>query len=186
MEKFGLIVTLAQRIQGKNSRFGKTALQKLVYLAQETQGVPSGYQFTFYNHGPFSSELAGDLSYLDSLGVVNVSYVDNGWGGFIIKAGPEAEETLDHAKEFVGPNNVSINRVVSDFGTMTAKELELSATIVFVASDFRRRGHDVNGDALVTQVHDLKPQFSEREISAAIQELKAKGYIQISAMGVTG
>jgi len=173
----GLIVAFARRLEGRNSRFGKTALQKLVYLLQETQGVPTGYRFTFYNHGPFSSELAADLTYLDWLDVVDVSYFDGGRGGFAIKTGPKAEEALAEARTFIDRYSSQIDRIMTDFGPMTAKELELRATVVFVERDSRRRGQCLSQAALAAQVQDLKPQFAPSEIGAAITELREKGYI---------
>ncbi len=177
-QKYGLIVTLAQRVEGFNSRFGKTALQKLVYLIQETQGVPSGYQFSFYNHGPFSTELAADLAYLSWVGAVRVSYVNERRAGFAIRTGPKAEEALADATPFLDRYRDHIDRVIADFGAMIAKDLELRATIVFVEKDFRRRGRRLDEQTLGKKVEELKPQFSPSEISAAIRELATKGYIQ--------
>jgi uncharacterized protein YwgA len=172
--QFGLIVTFAKRLDGLNPRFGKTALQKLVYLAQELQGVPTGYEFEFYNHGPFSSELAGDLDYLNWLDDVDLRAVDDAWGGFVIKPGSKAGETLAEAKDFLERYQNQVDRIIGDFGTMTAKQLELRATVVFVDQDARQHARPLSREELAARVGDLKPQFSGNEILAAIDEILAK------------
>jgi phytoene dehydrogenase-like protein len=175
----GLIVEFSHRLAGINPRFGKTALQKLVYLAQETRGVPAGYQFTFYNHGPFSSELADDLAYLGWLHAVDIAYLDGGRGGFRISTGPEAERVLAEASDFLRRHAPSIERIVADFGTLTAKDLELRATIVFVERDSRAQSQPLAAETLAEQVQDLKPQFSRGQIRDAIRELAARGNIRV-------
>lgn len=42
-------------------QFGKTVLQKLVYLLTTIYVVPTGYEHTLYTYGPFSAELASDV-----------------------------------------------------------------------------------------------------------------------------
>jgi hypothetical protein len=155
-------------------------MQKLVYLIQETQGVPIGYEFTFYNHGPFSSDLAADLTYLDWVEAIDISFATGRPGGFVIKSGPKAAHTLAEAGGFVDRYSGEIGRVLTDFGAMTAKELELRATIVFVEKDYNRRGQGLDDESLALQVKELKPQFSPQEIASAIKELREKRYIESS------
>jgi hypothetical protein len=63
---------------------------------------------------------------------------------------------------------------------MTAKELELRATIVFVERDSRRPGQHLDHEAFAAQVQELKPQFSSGEVGAAITELRTKGgYVRV-------
>ncbi|NLS45772.1 MAG: hypothetical protein GX969_08570, partial [Firmicutes bacterium] len=44
-ERYGLIVELTGRIQDVSSQFGKTAMQKMVYLLQAVYEVEFGYNY---------------------------------------------------------------------------------------------------------------------------------------------
>ena len=52
---------LATKLDGVSPQFGRTVLQKLVYLLHVLYGVNPGYDFELYTYGPFSSQLLSDL-----------------------------------------------------------------------------------------------------------------------------
>lgn len=166
---YGLVAHIAQRLGGAQN-LGKTKLQKLVYLLRELKGVQVGYDFRFYNYGPYSDGLSGDLGYLQSLGGVKVTY-DPGVNMYDIVAGDKAGVLEGKAAEFLRENREALDDVINQFGRRQAKDLELISTIVFVAkSGLRQEGE------LVKKVKELKPKFTESEITAALSELNEKGY----------
>jgi uncharacterized protein YwgA len=70
---YGLVAHFAKRLGGGHN-LGKTKLQKLVYLLRELKGVRVGYDFRFYNYGPYSDSLSGDLGYLQSLDAQSILF----------------------------------------------------------------------------------------------------------------
>jgi len=78
--RYALIAELTQRLEGKSSQFGKTSLQKIIYLLQELSGVTTNYQFSLYTHGPFTGQILGDLDLVEALGAVRVQYVISAFG----------------------------------------------------------------------------------------------------------
>lgn len=74
-EKYGIIAEFAYRLYNLELRFGKTALQKFIYLLQELYNVKIGYDFSLYTYGPFSSELLSDLDFVESLNGVDVGFI---------------------------------------------------------------------------------------------------------------
>jgi len=52
---------------------GKTRLQKMVFLAQEEEGLENFYKFEKYNYGPYSFDLSDDLNVLKSLGLISIT-----------------------------------------------------------------------------------------------------------------
>ena len=60
--RYSLIGYLSKCLQDTPGSLGKTVMQKLIYLMQEAKGVPCGYEYRFYNYGPYASELSRDLS----------------------------------------------------------------------------------------------------------------------------
>ena len=67
--------------------------------------------------------------------------------------------------------------MVGEFGGMSAKELELRATLVFAERDARRRGKGMNAAGLVDVVHEIKPHFTKDQIRMALDELRRRRYV---------
>ena len=77
-EKYGIISYLAKVMEDFHVQFGKTSLQKIVYILQEVYGIKTDYSYTLYNYGPYSFDLASDLDYIAALKGVEVSWVNTG------------------------------------------------------------------------------------------------------------
>jgi uncharacterized protein YwgA len=167
---YGLVAHIAKRLGGGHN-LGKTKLQKLVYLLRELKGVRVGYDFRFYNYGPYSDSLSGDLGYLQSLEAVKVSY-DPFMNMYDIIAGEKAEALEEKASGFLRENRADLDEVIERFGRRQAKDLELISTIVFVAKSGIRAERE-----LISKVMELKPKFTRDEIKAALDELNAADYV---------
>jgi hypothetical protein len=173
-DQYALVVELAARMKGRP--FGRTALQKLTYLLQELHGVDVGYEFPLYTYGPYSSELSSDLDTLAAMQGVRVD-LDARQGGYLISPGERQESVRGSGADFIHSHNEAINRVVGEFGGMSAKELELRATLVFAERDARRRGGMMEEAELIGVVHEIKPHFTKSQIGTALKELRGRGHI---------
>jgi uncharacterized protein YwgA len=143
----------------------------MVYLLEKLKNVYVGYDFTFYTYGPFSSDLAADLDYLNTLGGVQIDYEPaiNMYG---ISPGPNTARLTEKALEFLDNNKAAIDEIVNRFGNRQAKELELLATLVYVA----KSGLTEEGP-LTGKVKELKPRFDMTEIRAALKQLQGWEYL---------
>lgn len=168
---YGLIAHFSHRLEKQRS-LGKTKLQKLVYLLEKLKNVSVGYDFCFYTYGPFSSDLAADLDYVNTVGGVRIDY-EPSINMFEIKPGENVTRLTEKSKDFLVQNNSSIEEIVDRFGSKQAKELELLATLVFVA-----KSGILDHDKLVKKVKELKPRFSFEEIENALEQLKTWEYIE--------
>ena len=182
-QRYALIVELAERLQTERSQFGKTKLQKLIYLLQVIYGVKCGYDFELYTYGPFTSQVLQDLDQAQSLGGVNVTLVPTDPGGYQIEPGKNAEPVTNMGAGFLAEHEDKLDGLISEYGTYSAKELELRATVVFVSRDMDRDGNEVTADALTEMVHDIKLHFPREGIRSVVKELKAKGHVRVSADG---
>ncbi len=170
---YGLIVRIAQRLD--QAPLGRTKLQKLVFLMQELKGLPSQYRFHFYTYGPYSSSLTGDASYLDAIGGLRIHASANGQG-YELTPGPEAPAFLAKAEAFFAEHGNAIDTIITQFGSRTAQALELIATLVYVMH-YDRRCPPGDRAFLIGKVKELKPKFSDGEVSAALDELQGYGYL---------
>jgi uncharacterized protein YwgA len=114
-EKYGIIAYLAKAMKHINVQFGKTFLQKMIYILQEIYGVKAGYRYILYNYGPYSEDLASDLDYVAALNGVDVSWVNT--GGYSIKPYSDVNIFIDKSKAFLDSYKNEINEVIQTFGS---------------------------------------------------------------------
>lgn len=169
--KYGLIVELAKRLENVSPQFGKTAVQKLVFLLEEHYGVPCDYEYSLYTYGPYCAELAADVEYIASMGGVNLNQVFN--GGYDIRIGDNARLISEKSKDFIEKYSSQIDRLISDFGQYNARDLELRSTLIYLGNRQRYNKTELKNDLI-----DLKPYFSGKEVSDAINELVKGGFIK--------
>ena len=163
------LATLAQLAETSPTALGRTALMKLCYFMQTLQGIPLGYEFTLYSYGPFDSEVLSDLHTAESLSILqsSVSHFSGGYS-YQIEASDNADQAIQHGKDFITQHKTKINWIVSKFASRSASELELLSTIVFVD----RQDKVVSKSDLVKLVKAIKPQFSETEILKKVDWLR--------------
>lgn len=180
--RYALIVELADRLKGKSPQFGKTALQKMVYLLQEVYGIDCGYVYEFYSYGPFSSQLLQDLDLVEHVGAVEVCSVMSATGGYLIKPGGKADALREKAADFLKnpQTEQALSTLVDEFGRYSAKELELRSTIVYVVREIALGNHLPSAEEVSHVVSQLKPKFDGSEINQAIEEMRSKGHITLS------
>lgn len=179
--RYALIAELAKRLNGVSSQFGKTALQKLVYFLQVIYGLDCGYAYEFYSYGPFASQLLNDLDLVAHFGGVLVQPVDSEMGGYAIKPTPETDSLRGRAAEFLDNAKDVLKDLIGTYGKMTAKDLELRATIVYIERDMHRKGRPATKDEICSLVNEIKPKFSRPEIEQAVDELSGREHVRLSA-----
>lgn len=172
---YGLLAYIAKQL-GVYGSLGKTKLQKLVFLMKELKNIPVQYRFHFYTYGPFSSDLAGDLSYLDYIDGVKI-HSDPYQNGYEIRPGHATEHLIQKANGFLNWNRPAIDDILNQFGSKQARDLELIATLVYIAR-YSPVYQERDQDYLIFQAKELKPKFSEAEIDSAISELQGFGYLR--------
>lgn len=57
-----VLLSLVEKLRQAGSWCGETHVQKATYFLQEVAGVPLGFPFILYKHGPFSFDLRDELT----------------------------------------------------------------------------------------------------------------------------
>jgi uncharacterized protein YwgA len=70
IDRSAILLDVAEQLNANGSWTGETHIQKAAYLMQELLGVPSGFKFVLYRHGPFSFGLRDSLNKLETLGCI--------------------------------------------------------------------------------------------------------------------
>jgi uncharacterized protein YwgA len=159
---------------------GKTAIMKYMYLLQKVYKVPLGYEYSIYTYGPYASDVMGDLDHAEYLGIIDVKreVYDNGISGYSISDTEEAKDAIEREKETVDAFNDSIQSMLALFRDKTAKELELSTTIIYVYSNFVVNGWTI--DEVPGDVHEIKPHFDLQTIKDEYNRLESQGILEMA------
>lgn len=176
-ERYGMIVELATRMQPASPQFGKTALQKMIYLLQTVYGVKCGYDYSFHTYGPYSSDLSRDLQIIQYHGGLEISFVNTGTWGYLIKPGPQNELFREKAASFIGQVESNLDAAIIEFGANNARDLELISTIIYTDRDLENDKKQYSRIQFIRLIHDLKPQFEQRYIDTVVAGLEDKCFI---------
>lgn len=173
--RLAAVTYLVQRLSPRG--IGRTALMKLLYLAQVLEGAPLGYEFRLYTYGPYDAQVLEDLKLAELLGAAEQRAEDYEFGrGYRITADAGAEALLA-IQPLPAALQVAIDRVVEAFGDRSARELEMIGTIVFLDRLAQRRHERPTAAGLAQRVHEVKPHLAETAILTEIAALRDGGRI---------
>lgn len=166
----------------ERSGLGKTAMMKYIFILQQVFKVPLGYDYEIYTYGPYSSEVMQDIQLAADYDVFEIheTIFSNGHYGYRLEPSAKTTETINVAREFVQGYISPIHRVVELFGHKSAKELELSSTIIYVYHNHLHNGWEITNDKVSNSVHRIKPHFSLQDIQLEYEDLQKENMLQIS------
>ena len=165
IDRSAILLDLAAQLREHGSWTGETHVQKAAYFMQELLGVPSGFKFVLYRHGPFSFDLRASLNKLETWGGIQTEEQPYPYGAKIIE-GPRSG-MLKTASKCRGVYVRPIQFVAGQLGNANVSELERIATALFIELDPHVKPED-RLHRLVT----LKPHISREEAPKAFARLR--------------
>jgi hypothetical protein len=164
LQRAAVLTALADGLRQRGSWCGETHLQKATYFLQELFGVPLGFDFIFYKHGPFAFGLRDELTALQADGLMELRPQPEPFGPSLVPT-PTSQAfrarypvTLDHYGRAVG-------LVADTLGRKGVVELERLATALFVT----REQPSAPTEARARRINQLKPHVSLNEARAAVE-----------------
>jgi hypothetical protein len=167
LQRAAVLLTLLDALKRHGSWCGETHIQKAVYILQEICGVPLGFSFVLYRHGPYSFELCDELTALraDMLLVVQPRPPY----GPSLAPGEHAERLLENFERTRQLYLRSIEYVAGHLGPHRVVDLEKLATALFVTRELKSA--DVT--ARVERLRALKPHIEVDDAVRAIGSIDA-------------
>lgn len=151
---------------------GKKALQKLVYFCAEA-GVPLYVNFRLHIYGPYSNEVTEELGEAVTKEIVKVSP-----DGYTFSKGVSGDKYLARDRGNIEAHREKIQKVLDTFGRFSPLELELYATVHFIATALNEAYGYVTEEKVVKEVYRAKgDKFSVQRIQSAYQDLSDGGWI---------
>ena len=176
----GVIADLTKRLKDVSPQFGKTALQKMVFLLQEIYKVDVGYSFGFHTYGPFAGELLGDLNFAERMGAVQVKSVEGSYGnGYLIEPGDKIGDIVARAEPFLTKHGKELDALVAAFGSKTAKDLELLTTIIYLNKEIMWDENKMTRTEAIGKIRELKPKFTDTDVRRGMAELTDKHHVSL-------
>lgn len=157
-----LVLDFVRRLKDAGSWCGETHIQKSTYFLQEYMGVPLGFNFIFYKHGPFSFDLNDELTSLRGNGLIEVR--SHKPYGPHVHASASATEYLALFPKTISSHKRAMRFVVDRLASKNVAELERLATALYVRLEMPEAG---KGE-LAKRINSLKPHVSLEEAKNAL------------------
>jgi uncharacterized protein YwgA len=156
-----------------NKYLGRTAMQKLAYFAKVLD-VPLPCSFGIYTYGPYSDTITFSVESLLADEVLADQSTNPKYSNY--RTSSNSAELLSSYAEEIEPYKGTIDRVVEALGGFDHNDLELIATLHFVARRQKQRTGKLNKAEIVAEFKSIKKdKFTDDAIGRwynALQQAK--------------
>lgn len=166
-QRMAVITKLTAQLREEGSWCGETHVQKVIFVAQELLGVPLGFEFILYKHGPFSFDLHDELSSLCADNLLRYQAQSPPYGPKI-ETLPQAMKLQERFPKTLGRYAAQIDFVCERFADKGVGELERLATALWVT---KREKTDGSIGQRAKKLNALKPHVSIEKAKAAIAKM---------------
>jgi hypothetical protein len=143
-------------------------VQKATYFLQEILGVETGFEYIIYKHGPYSFDLAEELTSLRADYLMEFNHRSPGYGPSLVPT-EISEELRSRFPKTLASHKPQIKFIAKKFGSKGVAELEKLATALWVT---RELGGDADDNERAERIHVLKPHVSVVDSLEAVQEFE--------------
>ena len=168
LQRAAILTELMDQLRAQGSWCGETHVQKAVYFLQEVLGVPMGFEYILYKHGPYSFDLTADLTGLRADFLVELNHRSPGYGPALVPT-PTSGELRSRYPKTLARHQPQIAYIASAFDARGVADLEKLATALYVT---REMGSSASLHERASRIHALKPHVSEAEAVTALQEFE--------------
>lgn len=164
-QREAVVLDFVRRLRAAGSWCGEAHIQKSTYFLQEFMGVPLGFNYIFYKHGPFSFDLNDQLTALRGNGLVELRS-DAPYGPHL-DASATADDYLGLFPQTIGQYEAGMDFVVRKLASRNVAGLEMLSTALFVRIELPDQGDGVRA----RRINELKPRVSVQEAISALHEV---------------
>jgi uncharacterized protein YwgA len=163
IQRDGLLFELIDELTDYGSWCGETHIQKATYFLEAMMGIPLGFPYVLYKHGPFSFDLSDELASMRADALLEWEIKPEPYGNALkttnVSAGLKARMPRTLARY-----RPAISFVAEKFGTRGVKDLEKISTALYVTKEAPGRG----GEARALRITELKPHITLDEAKEAV------------------
>ena len=145
--------------------WGKTHVQKSLFLQKATSQVDVPFSYVLYKHGPYSFEVESELEQMRSYAAVKAEPDPDGFG-VVLLPGPGAEFVAKGAR-LTKSEEEQIERICRFVGKRNVSDLDRLATSAWIRAFEGLK----DSRSVAARLNSLKPHVPLREAEAADAEL---------------
>jgi hypothetical protein len=168
LQRAAILLTLLHALRQRGSWCGETHLQKSVYFLEEMCGVPLGFRFVLYRHGPYSFEFSDEITALRA-DLLLALQPRPPYGPSLV-LGENAQRLLENFATTRQRYEPHIAFVSDHLGNSKVADLERLATALFVT---RESPDDKAIDTRARRLHEIKPHIPIELAQCAVDEVDA-------------
>ena len=113
--------------------------------------------------------------------VTSTPVVFSGGYGYEIRPGASAEFAKRNASQFLARHKQDIDWLFATFGNLSAAELELTSTIVYMDREAAEVRKCCSVEEVTERVNDIKPHFSRAQVRRWVEKLLNEGVLSSTA-----
>ena len=162
-----VLLGLIEELRDNLSWCGETHIQKATYFLQEMMQVPLGFDFILYKHGPFSFDLADEITAMRADNLLKLQPQPYPYGPSILP-GEASKSFMKRFPKTLGKYSPHMTFVAEKLGGKKVNELEKLATALYVTFE-NESGADVQSRA--QRIHKLKRHVSTDEALEATKTI---------------
>jgi hypothetical protein len=164
-DQLAVLLDLVVELRNHGSWTGETHVHKATYLLQELLGMPTGFKFVLYKHGPFSFDLRESLEQMEAGRLIELQEQPYPYGPKIAEGAlaPRFRACTQTAQQ--GKQGVAF--ISKELGNAGVAELERIATALFVTLD-----SEIAPEKRVQRLVQLKPHVQLEEAKEAFKRLQ--------------
>ncbi len=166
LKRDAILLSLMNEMRQKGSWCGETHIQKATYFLQELLGVPLGFEFILYKHGPFSFDLSDEITAMRADALLR--YQSREPYGPSLFPTDESQEFFAQFPKTLKKYAEEIQFVAEKIGTLGVADLERLATALYVTFNV-----DGKGKSRENRITELKPHIKIDEASSAVKNVDA-------------
>lgn len=167
LQRDAVILSLVENLKNKGSWCGETHIQKATYFIQELFGVPLGFEFMLYKHGPFSFDLSDELTAMQADMLLGLQPQPRPYGPSLVP-GESSDLIMRHFPVTVKKYHSQVVFVAEQFGDKKVSELERLSTALLVAREIEPDGSPKSRAQCITH---LKPHVKIDEAREAVKAI---------------
>jgi len=160
-----ILLDLIEQLRDNLSWCGETHIQKATYFLQEMMQVPLGFEFILYKHGPFSFDLADEITAMRADNLLKVQPQPYPYRPSILP-GKASESLMKRFPKTLKKFRPYIAFVAEKLGGKKVNDLERLATALYVILE---NESDSNVQSQAQRIHKLKPHIPIEEAIEAVK-----------------
>ncbi|MCC7408474.1 MAG: restriction endonuclease subunit S [Phycisphaeraceae bacterium] len=176
--KRAAVAACAVRALANSKFFGRTQLEKVLYLAQTHIGIDLSLQFKRKAAGPYDEAIHKIESLADKRHWFQTKPRPH--VGVQYEPGAAIDERCRWVEQNLSDKRAELDSLLSVFKKMKTEQAELFATVYAAWNDLLADGRSANPDAVVSEVHgwhESKQRFEPQRIKQCINWMKKHSFV---------